>query len=164
MRWTKRKEAASVWWDGLAQGRLLVWWWTRNFQYNGCVLWGLGMRPLKKDSIYLIGMLAWRQNWWTVVTAWSACIRFVATVVITDADWLGLHAEKSATIYNCLRWKGRYILWTRERVELHTVSGDQGWYVVGGSGSELKSLERGGSQSGEDLKEVRTSELRALEW
>ena len=30
-------------------------------------------------------------------------VGFVLMVVITGAGWLGLHAEKSATVYNCPR-------------------------------------------------------------
>ena len=55
----------------------------------------------KKDRIYLTWMLAWRRNLWIIITAQSARAEFIVTIMITSADWLGLHARKSATVHYC---------------------------------------------------------------
>jgi len=58
----------------------------------------------KKDHINLTRISAWRRNWQAAVTVWSSRVEFVAIILIIGADRLGLHAEKSVTIHDCLPW------------------------------------------------------------
>ena len=53
---------------------------------RGGVVCALKIRELTLDIIYLTWMLAWRRNWWTVVTARFARAEFVVTTVIVCAS------------------------------------------------------------------------------
>ena len=54
----------------------------------------------KEGSYVPTGMLAWRRNWRTVVTARSAHAEFVVMAMNASVDWSGLHVGESAAMYN----------------------------------------------------------------
>ena len=65
----------------------------------------------KKVYLCLTGFYVWKQMVWCDSHNRMICMCwFIATVVITGAWLLRLHAKKFAFVYNCARWRALHIM------------------------------------------------------